>query len=275
MNGRVVGSFLVVLAALSTQVAFAQAKKPPLAESLTGDAKLDYDAAKVLAAGSDWSGALAKFTRAYDASKDPRLLWNMASCQKSQKHYAKTLELLRRYLLDAGDAISNEERKEARDLVAVLEPLTLTLGVVANESDAQVLVDDEPVGKTPLTGVLIDLTARLVRVHKDEFDDVIQPIPDGSREVRISVRLVRAGSNTAASVPPAAHPIEPAARTEPVSHASSSHGAGPIPLWAWIAGGVVVAGGIATGAYFALRPSHDNGPVGTFGPGQAQAAIRF
>src|SRR3954462_5833949 len=49
----------------------------PLAESLTGQAKADYDAGRLLFGDDDFAGALVKFQRAFDNVRDVRLLWNM------------------------------------------------------------------------------------------------------------------------------------------------------------------------------------------------------
>jgi hypothetical protein len=51
---------------------------------------------------------------------------------------------------------------------------------------------------------------------------------------------------------------------------------GGLPAWAWIVGGVVVAGGLGTGAYFLFQPkSQYNGPAGNFGPGIVNAGASF
>ncbi|MGH7297676.1 MAG: hypothetical protein ACRELB_22250 [Polyangiaceae bacterium] len=52
----------------------------PLAQTLTGDAKAAYDAAKLLVGDGDFAGAAIKFQAAYDQSNDARLLWNIAAC---------------------------------------------------------------------------------------------------------------------------------------------------------------------------------------------------
>src|SRR5262245_25502031 len=68
-----------------------------LAESLPGEARANYDAGRVLFEDQDYAGALVKFERAFKHTPDPRLLWNMAACEKSLRHYARALELLERY----------------------------------------------------------------------------------------------------------------------------------------------------------------------------------
>src|ERR1700684_4579575 len=60
----------------------------PLSQSLTGEAKAAYDAAKMLLGDGDFAGAAIKFRAAYDQSGDARLLWNIAACEKNRRHYA-------------------------------------------------------------------------------------------------------------------------------------------------------------------------------------------
>jgi hypothetical protein len=50
-----------------------------------------------------------------------------------------------------------------------------------------------------------------------------------------------------------------------------------LPAWAWIAGGVVLAGGLGVGGYFLLKPSGKPAtvPTGTIGTVPSDAAIRF
>ena len=62
---------------------------PSLSESLSGAAKAEYDAGKLLYQDGDYAGAQLKFRAAYETSKDPRLLWNMAAAEKNLRHYAQ------------------------------------------------------------------------------------------------------------------------------------------------------------------------------------------
>ena len=53
---------------------------------------------------------------------------------------------------------------------------------------------------------------------------------------------------------------------------------GLLPAWAWITGGVVLAGGLGVGGYFLFKPSPKyDGPPGNLGPGivQANAPVHF
>src|SRR5437764_13820664 len=92
----------ILAALLVANVAAAQTKT--LAETLTGPAKSDYETARLLFTDGDFVGAEIKFKSAYETSHDARLLWNMAACEKSQRHYARAVDLVHKYL-DAGQSM--------------------------------------------------------------------------------------------------------------------------------------------------------------------------
>ena len=85
--------------------------------------------APALGRAEDFGAAYAKFKSAYDASKDPRLLWNMAAMQKSLHHYASAQRLLRKYVAEASSLICIEERLEVEGLIKNFELLTAELRI--------------------------------------------------------------------------------------------------------------------------------------------------
>ncbi len=283
---------------------------PTLAQTLTGDAKLDYESGKLLLGDGDFAGALVKFGSAYDKAKDPRLLWNMAACEKGLRHYAKALKLLRAYA--KSDATSPEDRTEANDLIKVMEPFTSKLRINVSEAGADVLVDQDPAGKTPLEPVVVDIGTRRIRVTKEGFQEFAREVPvGGSAESTVEVKLlkivhegkviVRAGPSDTitfdgqvvgigswvGTVPSGGHTLRVTAskmqpyqtevlvqdnQTRDVPVTLVAEPTKGLPLWAWIAGGVAVAG-LGVGGYFVFRPSPTyEGPVGTLGQGTVEAA---
>jgi hypothetical protein len=147
------------------------AQKPKtLSQTLAGGAKADFEAGKLLAGDGDFAGALIKFQSAYDASKDPRLLWNVAFCQKNLRHYAKVVALLQRYVEEGAALLTEKDKKDALDLVSTIEPFTTRVTIQVNEASAEVFVDEEPVGTSPLSGpVILDIGQRHLRVEKAGF----------------------------------------------------------------------------------------------------------
>ena len=169
------------------------APQKPLSQSLTGQAKADFEAAKLLANDGDFAGAVIKFQSAYDASKDVRLLWNVGFCQKNMRRYAKVIATLRRYLDEGAATLSAADKKDAQDLISTIEPFTTRATIPVNEAGAQVSVDDEVVGTSPLAApVILDLGERHVRVTKDGFRPYERAVPvGGAADVTIDVKLER------------------------------------------------------------------------------------
>lgn len=163
----------------------------PLSEALTGEARAEYESGKILFRDHDHVGALVKFSSAYDKAHDVRLLWNMAACHKNLRHYARVTALLHRYLDEGGTLLTAEDRSEAETLLKTVEPLTSTLRLTTNVEGADVYVDDEKVGTTPLAKpVLVDIGMRKVRVARDGYSEATKEIPvGGAPEIVLELKL--------------------------------------------------------------------------------------
>lgn len=148
----------------------AQPSVPPLSESLTGMARAEYEAGKILYADGDFKGAALKFQTAYDASKDARLLWNIAAAEKNQRHYVAVIELVKRYMSEAANMISPQEFADAEALIKTVQDFVGDVTFNVNEPGAEIFVDDVSIGKSPLPGaVQLDMGSRKIRVTKQGF----------------------------------------------------------------------------------------------------------
>lgn len=178
------------------------AEPPSLAESLSGEAKSDYVAAKLLYGNGDFAGALVKFNAAYDKSKDPRLLWNIAACEKSLHHYASVLAYLRRYLTEGASVLTEAEKVDAEALVKLMLPLTATLDLSASETGARVYIDDALVGETPLAApVVVDVGTCKIRIEKEGFQPYRETLKIGdSPRVKLVAKLDKAVTDATITV---------------------------------------------------------------------------
>lgn len=308
-----VGLWVVLFALpVRAQVRVSPAPQPkaamPLAESLSGEARGDYDAGRILFDDGDYEGAFVKFERAFREAGDERLLWNMAACEKSLRHYGMALQLLERYRRDGDARMTDPHRAEVEKLIATLRTLISTVHLMVSEADASVFIDDMPVGMTPLPGPLfVDLGKRRIRVSKAGFQDqvVFQEFAGGSQltlmvtlpreetqgrisivagqgnSIRVDGQVVgqtqwrgslAAGEHslrvTAAGMLPYAKEIVVQAGEERTLYVQldAAEDSG-IPAWVWVSGGVLLAGGAATAAYFLFKPADKPEPTsGTLPP---------
>lgn len=175
----------------ATKPAAAAPKPKSVGETLTGPAKADYESARVLVTDGDYAGARVKFQAAYDGSKDPRLLWNVAACEKQMRHYARAIVTVKKFAADGGPLVSPKEKEEAAELIRTLEPFTVAVTLDVTEPDASVEVDDELVGKSPLAGaVVVDIGQRKFRVLKEGYREFSTTMSvGGSATQTIPVKL--------------------------------------------------------------------------------------
>lgn len=171
----------------------------PLSQTLTGDARAAYESAKLLFEDGDHAGALTKFKRAFELSSDPRLLWNMAVCEKELRHYARSAALVNRYLEDGSKVISAEQRRSATETQTALRAFYSTVQLDGAADGATVLVDGEPVGKIPLSEpLLLDLGIHQLRVELSDYIPFEKSIdvPGGERlQVPIVLTHAPVGQN--------------------------------------------------------------------------------
>jgi hypothetical protein len=166
---------------------------PPLSEALTGQAQSDYQAARLLYGDGDFAGASLKFKQAFEASKDVRLLWNMAACEKNLRHYSKVYKLVERYVDLGGGTLSDSDKKDAAELLDAMKSYISRVKISVNEVDATITIDDEVVGMSPLMEtVLLDMGSRRIRVTKPGFGEYSETLQvQGSSELPLTIKLVK------------------------------------------------------------------------------------
>jgi hypothetical protein len=307
-------SFFAILAAsgFDGPTAVAQPAAPPrtpLGESLSGAAKEAYDAAVVLLDNSDCAGAIAKYTQAYDLAKDPRLLFDIAVCDRDLRAYARMQGLLLRYEREDAAAMSAQQRAEVEAALAAIHDLVGTVHLTVSEAGADVSVDAEPAGTTPLaTPIVVDLGKHTLSVKKDGFEPVVRTVEiAGGNETNLAIALVRQarpalfrvnadpGATVVIDRKELAHgsfdgALAPGAHEVQVTEAGKKDyetrvvlGDGEARtlevtleaerrpmLWPWIAGGAALLVGASVGGYFLLRPQDTRGPGPQGTLGQAQ-----
>lgn len=171
----------------------AAAPVPPLIDVLSGEAKADYISGRILYNNEDYANAILKFERAYELSREPRLLWNIALCQKNLKRYTRMLATVEKLLEDAGPQLSAEDKKDAEDLIQAIQAYVTRVTVKVDEPGAAVFIDDVQVGVSPLDKpVLVDVGRRKIRVTRPGFkESTVDRDIVGGGELTINVALER------------------------------------------------------------------------------------
>lgn len=142
----------------------------PLAQALHGPAKEAYTSATLLFHNGDFAGAATKYDQAHELSGDPRLLFNMAICEKNLRAYARMQRHLQQFEHDAGSDISQEAKDSADAALAATAELVGSLTVQSNVDGATLTIDGEAVGTMPLASpIVVDLGKHALSLAKPDY----------------------------------------------------------------------------------------------------------
>jgi hypothetical protein len=198
----------------------------------------------------DYAGALVEFKRANALASNPTVLYNIGQAQYQLQDYASALTTFTRYLAESSP--SDGHRAEVEGTLDVLRARVGHVSIATVPTGADVAVDDQPVGRTPIDDRI------LVSVGRRKITATLAGHLPASRYVEVAADdNVSVNLELPATTAPAA-PLK--AVTEPsVFPTEKSEASRPGPtllIVGWVATGVLAAGAITTGA-LALKESHD------------------
>lgn len=183
---------LAVPSAVATmpRTAWAQAKKS-IRDSLPTEAQGHWDAGVALAKRKNWDGARTSFKAAYDVSKNPRVLYNIAVAEKELGRYAAALENFRRELAEGKGQLSPADEADIRAAIGGLEKFVAELTIGINEKDADVFIDNEKIDSSKLPGPFtVQLGERHVRATKLGFGEAVESIQlAGGGKGKVTLKL--------------------------------------------------------------------------------------
>ncbi|WP_438035129.1 PEGA domain-containing protein [Sorangium sp. So ce204] len=170
-----------------------EAAPAPARERLSGEARADYESGKALFRDGDFASAFLKFQSAYESSKDARLLWNMIACTSKMHRYSQLLALVERLKQEDRGVLLPEDWATIAEVERKASALVGHLDITASERDAEVTIDGQLIGKTPLPGkVIVDAGTRRIRVFKPGFKEHLraESVSPGA-QLALDVRLAR------------------------------------------------------------------------------------
>ncbi|HEX3344587.1 MAG TPA: PEGA domain-containing protein [Polyangiaceae bacterium] len=199
---------------------------------------------------ADYRAALVEFKRAYAVLPNPAVLYNVGETQYQLQDYAGALTTFEHFLAEASSG--DGHRAEVEGDLEILRARVGHMAVTTIPSGADLAIDDQPVGRTPLDkSLLVSIGHRKV-VASLAGRPAITRYVDVAADDSVSVTLQLPDAAEPAPAPPLR--VEPASRaTEP---ASASHGGGTLRWVGWATTGALAAGAITSGI-LGLHESHD------------------
>ncbi|HQB45720.1 MAG TPA: PEGA domain-containing protein, partial [Polyangiaceae bacterium] len=144
----------------------------------------------------NYRGALAEFRKSYEITGEYRVLYNVAQVCYQLQDYVCAVTSFEKYLKDGGNNVSADRRQSVENEISKLRPRIATVSIAVNVEGASVVIDDIPVGKTPLDTILLSAGAHRVAVSKEGYIPISQAIEVAGAEKRtIRLQLEPAGSS--------------------------------------------------------------------------------
>jgi PEGA domain len=162
-------------------------------DELTGEARVLFDAAKISANRSDsipdLQAARSEFYRAYELSKNPRVLYNVSVMESLLGRYPEAVKVLRKELAEGQGRLTAKELAEIdKDIEAYLMKVG-SLELSVDQAGASVQIDDDAVGVSPLEALPFS-GERTITVKKAGFLTATRKVSVvGKQTVKVAIRL--------------------------------------------------------------------------------------
>jgi tetratricopeptide (TPR) repeat protein len=136
--------------------------------------------------------ALVEFERAYELSKNYKVLYNIGQVRIQLGRYALGREALAEYLRLGGDNVNAERLAAVNKDLAMLVERTANLNIVASQPGADISLDGKVIGISPLSAPLVvDAGEHSLVLHKSGYYDRSQSVTLAGREqIDVTVELV-------------------------------------------------------------------------------------
>ena len=225
----------------------------------TREAGKHFDHGVVLYGEADYPAALAEFKRAYALAPNSAVLFNIGEAQFQLQDYAGALASFTRYLVEAPPGAAH--RADVESDIEVLRTRVGHLTIATVPPGAEVSVDEQPAGKTPLDDrVLVSVGHRKVTATFAGSPPVTRYV-DVAADDDISVTL-----QASAALAPAPAMLAAPSQAPRASAPEETRSGVSLAAIGWITTGVLAAGAVSTGIVawkdsVDLRNARDSFPV--------------
>jgi hypothetical protein len=159
----------------------------PAPDAATDPAKVEarqrYDRGIRLYAEGEFALAVIEFERAYTLVPDYRVLYNIGQVRIQLAQYARAKKALDQYLTEGGEAVPPERKASVQTDLEMLASRTATLEIKSNIPDAEVVVNDSIVGRTPLKEpLLLDAGEHRITLRKPGYSQRFSQITLAGRD---------------------------------------------------------------------------------------------
>jgi len=247
---------LLVFAAAASAVPVASAQPQPTAKALA-EARTRYDKGKQLYTEGAFDAALAELQRSYELAPSYKILYNIALVQRARNDFAGSLAAYEKYLSDGGKELTTARKADVQKEIDSLKTLVAKADIKTNVEGAEITLDDSPVGKSPISGLVLNPGSHRIGASKEGRQSAVKVIKvAGGDSVTVDLDLLDASApppTTTGVVPPP--PSDSGSAPPPPTDTSFGTSAPPPPpppsrgpVWVgWAVTGVLAIGAGVTG----------------------------
>lgn len=156
-------SLLVPMASLPSLAAPADSPRSP--EDAATRARARFLRGVELYEERDFGGAAVEFRQAYEMVPSFRILFNLGRVAVELHDYAGAIDLFTRYLSEGGDQIASDRRRDVQEEILRLRPRVAQIKLETDEIDAEILLDDVLVGRTPMPPLTVNVGRRRLELR--------------------------------------------------------------------------------------------------------------
>ena len=199
--------------------------RPPRAQN---EAMRRFNRAVELYQDGDYAASLIEFKKAYELAPSYKLLYQIGQVYYKLRDYAGAFRAFDQYLAQGSNELTPERRAEVQEELNLLKERTGYIEINTDVVGAQVTIDGDPVGTTPLdSSVLVSVGVRRIAVSADGRQTVTRSVTVAGQEqysLTFELPLIAAAVDTAV----------PAATTSRMT------------VWSWV--GIGAAAALGAGA---------------------------
>lgn len=199
----------------------------------------------------DYQAALIEFRRAYELAPNFNVLYNIGQVYFQLQDYPHALTSLQKYLDEGADRIPAARRAEVARDIEKLKARVANLEITSAVADAEVTIDDVPVGKTPLgKPIMVSAGRHKVTISKAGFLPATKVVEIASVEkqtVQLNPVEQKAAAPVVVQPPPPVVVQPPLAQTPLPPEPPPPPPSKPVPVAGIVVTGVLTVGAVVTG----------------------------
>ncbi len=141
------------------------------------EAKKHFQAGVALQKTDDFAGAAAEFELSLKLYATKGGLFNLAYCYKALHRYSDALDSFRRLLVEHAGKLAPEMKAAAEQQIEEINALVARVKIDVNMDDAEIRIDDQPAGRSPLSEpLLLGPGEHEITVELDGYEAIKQTV---------------------------------------------------------------------------------------------------